>query len=146
VTPAEARPSFGSDNHSGVHPEIMAAITAANRGHAHAFGDDPVTARAEERFRAHFGLHANRMARLLASLAAEVPGVEIVQKVQANGVFARIPKRAIASLQRQFFFYVWNAAASEVRWMCSFDTREEDVREFVRMLGKAVRLRTPRSR
>lgn len=39
---------FGSDNHAGVHPQVLAAIQAANEGHAHAYGDDPWTARAKE--------------------------------------------------------------------------------------------------
>lgn len=42
----EAWRGFGSDNHSGVHPEVLAAIAEANVGHAHAYGDDPWTARA----------------------------------------------------------------------------------------------------
>jgi len=39
---------FGSDNHAGVHPQVLAAIEAANEGHAHAYGDDPWTRRAVE--------------------------------------------------------------------------------------------------
>lgn len=39
---------FGSDNQAGVHPQVLAAIEAANEGHAHAYGDDPWTARAKE--------------------------------------------------------------------------------------------------
>jgi len=46
---------LASDNHAGVHPDIMAAMAAANRGHAVAYGGDPWTARAEARFREHFG-------------------------------------------------------------------------------------------
>lgn len=49
------RRGFASDNHAGVHPEVMAAIAAANEGHAAAYGGDPWTARAEERFRERFG-------------------------------------------------------------------------------------------
>jgi len=37
---------FGSDNHAGVHPEVLAAVAEANVGHAHAYGDDPWTVRA----------------------------------------------------------------------------------------------------
>jgi threonine aldolase len=47
---------FGSDNHSGVHPEVLAAISEANLGHAHAYGDDPWTARAISAIRAQLGL------------------------------------------------------------------------------------------
>jgi threonine aldolase len=49
------RRGFASDNHAGVHPEVMEAIVAANGGHAEAYGGDPWTARAQERFREHFG-------------------------------------------------------------------------------------------
>ena len=46
---------FASDNYSGVHPEILEAIAAANDGHAPAYGADRWTAAAQERFREHFG-------------------------------------------------------------------------------------------
>src|ERR671922_1503376 len=49
------RRGFASDNHAGVHPEVMDAIAAANEGHAAAYGGDPWTARAQQRFREHFG-------------------------------------------------------------------------------------------
>ena len=44
--PSSARKSFGSDNHAGVHPAVLAAITEANSGDAVAYGADPWTARA----------------------------------------------------------------------------------------------------
>jgi threonine aldolase len=47
--------SFGSDNHAGVHPDVLAALVAANADHVIAYGEDPYTARALELFRAHFG-------------------------------------------------------------------------------------------
>ncbi|MFG2041129.1 threonine aldolase family protein [Dactylosporangium sp. NPDC048998] len=49
---------FVSDNNAGVHPDVLAAVVAANDGHARSYGADPVTARAEELFRDHFGAHA----------------------------------------------------------------------------------------
>jgi len=49
---------FASDNNSGVHPEILAAIAAGNDGHVVAYGDDEYTAVARERFREHFGEQA----------------------------------------------------------------------------------------
>jgi threonine aldolase len=49
------RRGFASDNHAGVHPEVMDAITAANDGHAASYGADPWTTRAEAAFREHFG-------------------------------------------------------------------------------------------
>jgi threonine aldolase len=52
------RRGFASDNHAGVHPDVMAAIAAANDGHAPAYGADPWTTRAQERFCEHFGADA----------------------------------------------------------------------------------------
>ncbi|SDR72454.1 threonine aldolase family protein [Microterricola viridarii] len=46
---------FASDNYSGVHPEIMAAIAAANGGHQVAYGDDAYTAKLQQVFAHHFG-------------------------------------------------------------------------------------------
>ncbi len=47
--------SFASDNHAGVHPEVLAAILAADGGYATAYGDDPVTAEAVRLFRRELG-------------------------------------------------------------------------------------------
>lgn len=46
---------FASDNCSGAHPAMLAAITEANRGHTGAYGADPETARFGELVRAEFG-------------------------------------------------------------------------------------------
>jgi len=83
--------------------------------------------------------HANKMARLLERELRKIPKVKIVYPVEANGVFAQIPRKAIAKLQKRYFFYVWNEEESVVRWMCSFDTTEEDLRQFARFVEGAVR-------
>ena len=46
---------FASDNYSGIHPEVLAAIAAANDGHQVAYGEDVYTARLQEVFAGHFG-------------------------------------------------------------------------------------------
>jgi threonine aldolase len=45
---------FASDNYSGLCPEAIAALLAANQGHAIAYGDDPWTQKAADRFREIF--------------------------------------------------------------------------------------------
>ncbi len=39
--------SFGSDNHAGAHPAVLAALAAANTGDVIAYGDDDLSRRAE---------------------------------------------------------------------------------------------------
>ena len=46
---------FASDNYSGVHPEILAALAAANGGHQVSYGEDDYTARLQELMAEHFG-------------------------------------------------------------------------------------------
>ncbi|WBU63103.1 threonine aldolase family protein [Paracoccus aerodenitrificans] len=43
--------NFGSDNCSGVHPAVMAALMAANEGYVASYGGDALTAAAEDRVR-----------------------------------------------------------------------------------------------
>jgi threonine aldolase len=82
---------------------------------------------------------ANRMARLLASELAKLPQIRITQPVEANGVFAVIPPQYIPTLQKKYFFYVWDEEISEVRFMASFDTTEDDIRDFVKFVRKTVK-------
>jgi threonine aldolase len=79
-------------------------------------------------------LHSNSMASLLAAEAGQIEKVQITQPSQANGVFAILPEKWIPELQDESFFYVWDEATSEVRWMASFDTTEEDVMNFVKRI------------
>ncbi len=71
--------------------------------------------------------HANAMARRLASRVGGIPGLRVTQRVEANAVFARLPREAIARVRRDYFFYTWDEALGEVRWMTSFATSEADV-------------------
>jgi threonine aldolase len=83
--------------------------------------------------------HSNRMARVLASELERVPNVKITQPVESNGVFAEIPAKYVPALQKKYFFYVWNEETSECRFMCSFDTTEDDIRDFVALVRKTVK-------
>jgi threonine aldolase len=82
--------------------------------------------------------HANRMAGLLQKELSKIPKVKIVYKVEANGVFAQIPRQAIAKLKKRYFFYVWDEERSVVRWMCSFDTTKDDIIQFVQYLSETL--------
>jgi threonine aldolase len=82
--------------------------------------------------------HANAMAARLAERVGGVRGVSITRPVQTNAVFARLAPDAIASLQRDYDFYVWDEHQAEVRWMCSWDTTEADVEEFAAAVERAA--------
>ena len=47
--------SFGSDNHSGIHPDILTAIAHANVDHAPSYGTDDWSERAQDLFKSEFG-------------------------------------------------------------------------------------------
>jgi threonine aldolase len=49
---------FASDNYSGVHPEVLAALAAANGGHQISYGEDAYTERLQHVVRGHFGADA----------------------------------------------------------------------------------------
>jgi threonine aldolase len=83
--------------------------------------------------------HANRMARLLEKEVSRIPGVKVVWKVEANGVFAQIPRHSIEKIKQHYFFYMWIEEESIVRWMCSFDTTEDDIRKFAEVVADAVK-------
>ena len=82
--------------------------------------------------------HANAMASRLASALADVPGLSITRPVETNAVFATLPPAVIELLQAQYPFYTWDEAAGEVRWMCSWDTTEEDVDGFAAAVRGAL--------
>jgi threonine aldolase len=82
--------------------------------------------------------HANAMARRLADGLAGVDGVRILHPVQANAVFARLPREATDRLLKRYRFYHWDEAAGDVRWMCSFDTTEQDVDGFVAAIAEEL--------
>jgi len=88
--------------------------------------------------------HANTMAKLLRSALeqkisdGEISGLKFSQPTQANGVFAVMPNAAADALRQQVAFYDWDRARGEVRWMCSFDTTEEDINRFVDQIASVL--------
>lgn len=83
--------------------------------------------------------HANKMAKLLQAGLREIREIKITQPVDANGVFAIVPKKIIKPLQEKFFFYIWNEPLSEVRWMTSFDTTEHEIQDFISLIKELLK-------
>ncbi|MBO4403636.1 MAG: low specificity L-threonine aldolase [Bacteroidales bacterium] len=82
--------------------------------------------------------HANRTAQLLYRSVKGLPQVKIVYPVQANAVFAQLPREVWKKLQEHYFFYEWDEAADIVRWMCAFDTTEADIEAFAETLNGII--------
>jgi threonine aldolase len=82
--------------------------------------------------------HSNAMAKILEQELRKIPQIKIMHPVQANGVFVQIPRPAISRIRERYFFYDWNEENSIVRWMCSFDTTEEDVKSFVAFIKEIL--------
>jgi threonine aldolase len=82
------RRGFASDNHAGVLPDVMAAIAAANEGHAPSYGADAWTARAQDRFREHFGPDA-RAFLVFNGTAANVLCIEALTRPWEAVICAR---------------------------------------------------------
>jgi threonine aldolase len=82
--------------------------------------------------------HANAMAALLAQRVSAIPGVRVSRPVQANAVFAILPGALADAVRARYPFYTWDEGTGEVRWMCSWDTTEQDVAGFVAALEAAA--------
>ena len=83
-------------------------------------------------------LHSNKMAKLLEREILKTGKVQLTQKTEANGVFAILPEQVIPKLQEKYFFYMWDESRSEVRWMTAFDTTEEDIHGFVKLIDQLL--------
>ena len=82
--------------------------------------------------------HSNRMAQLLYESLQDIPEVKVMYPVQVNSVFAQLPHEVWTKLLDDYFFYDWDEANDVVRWMCSFDTTEEDINNFVAALKRLL--------
>lgn len=82
--------------------------------------------------------HSNHMAQLLYNAVKDIPQVEVQYPVQVNSVFVKLPHDVWTGLQQDYFFYDWDEANDIVRWMCSFDTTEQDIQDFVAALKRRI--------
>jgi threonine aldolase len=86
----------------------------------------------------NYASHANAMAQRLLAGVRDIPGVTITRPVRANAIFATLSRDVIARVQEKFFFYFFNEALPEVRWMTHWATTESDVDAFVEAVKSAV--------
>jgi threonine aldolase len=74
--------------------------------------------------------HANGMAQRLYDGVKDIPGITVTPP-EANAIFPILPFESIERLQEVVRFYVWDHMINQVRWMCAWDTTQEDIDNFV---------------
>ena len=82
--------------------------------------------------------NSNAMARMLADKLKLIPEVKITQEVQSNGVFVIMPVDIAEKMRDHYFFYPWDEKRSEWRLMASWDTKEEDIEDFITLLKREL--------
>jgi threonine aldolase len=85
-----------------------------------------------------YASHSNAMAQRLLAGVRDIPGVTITRPVRANAIFATMDRARIARVQEKFFFYIFNEALPEVRWMTHWATTEADIDAFVAAVKSSV--------
>jgi threonine aldolase len=88
--------------------------------------------------------HSNSMAQLLKKRLESIPKkndkqlIRITRPVETNAVFLEIPREWYEPLSTIFPFYMWRTKNCEVRLMCSFDTTENDIDQFMNKIYELV--------
>lgn len=82
--------------------------------------------------------HANAMAARLAEGVRGLDGVTLTQQPAANQVLAVVDPSVADAVRSRYAFYDWDASRSEVRWMTSWDTTDDDVDGFLAALRSAL--------
>ncbi|MFN8052833.1 MAG: aminotransferase class V-fold PLP-dependent enzyme [Acidimicrobiales bacterium] len=82
--------------------------------------------------------HANGMAQTLYGAVSGIDGVTVGRSPEVNSVFARLDRTAIDALQAWSFFWDWDVAVDEVRWMTSWATSDDDVSAFAAGVAAAA--------
>ena len=91
----------------------------------------------DDRWR-RYALHANAMARRLEQRVRAIPGVRITRPVECNAIFATLDRELIAQIQNEYFFYIFDDALPEVRWMTHHATQPQDVDAFADAIARAA--------
>lgn len=84
-----------------------------------------------------YASHANHMAKLLGSGLSTINGIEILYPLQTNQVFATMPEKLIQATIEQYPFYIRDRKLNQIRLVTSFDTTENEVRDFLRICRQA---------
>lgn len=77
------------------------------------------------------GEQSNAMAQQLYAAVKDLPGIDAGEPPAVNSIYPKLPPEMIAPLQEWSFFWDWDPAQHQVRWMSAWDTTAQDVEAFV---------------
>ena len=77
------------------------------------------------------GSRSNATARSLYAAVDHVPGVDAGPPPAVNSIYPILPVEAIGPLRAWSFFWDWDTARNQVRWMTAWDTTPDDIDAFV---------------
>ncbi len=83
--------------------------------------------------------HANAMAAELYASTIGIDGVDLGGPPAVNSLFPCLPPGVIDELRDWCFFWDWDVARHQVRWMTAWDTTSADIEAFVDGLKVALR-------
>lgn len=76
--------------------------------------------------------NSNNMAKYLETKIKGIKGVELSAPVITNAVYVKIEKDIVEKVRGKYPFYNWGK--DEYRLMCSFDTTEKDIDDFIKIM------------
>lgn len=72
---------------------------------------------------------ANQRAQELTSILKNTPHISLSYPVETNQIFFTVPPSWIPLIQDKISCYLWDHDKSEIRWIASWNTSEEDIKQ-----------------
>ncbi|HEY9085095.1 MAG TPA: aminotransferase class V-fold PLP-dependent enzyme [Candidatus Tyrphobacter sp.] len=85
-----------------------------------------------------YAAHANAMTARLHERVRSIAGIRVTRPVRCNAIFATMERAALTRAQDEFFFYIFDDALPEARWMTHWATQPHEVDAFADALERAL--------
>ncbi|MCD7932776.1 MAG: low specificity L-threonine aldolase [Tannerellaceae bacterium] len=82
--------------------------------------------------------NANEKAKEIVAVLNKYPEINFTQKPESNQLFFTMPREAAKELEKEYFFYYWNEAITEVRLVTSWDTTTDDIESLAESLDRIL--------
>jgi threonine aldolase len=88
----------------------------------------------------HLAAHANEKAKEIASIIAAIPQLSLSYPVATNQIFFTAPAAWLPLIQERIFCYPWDNEKNEIRFITSWSTSDQDVKDVQAILENITRL------